>query len=121
MIGEDGPHDQPRPAASTEFRISPCEDDWQQVLGVDDWKVVPTATGDEVRTRDLVTSLEKRYVVVELTDLAPVDEPIYFADGVALTLGEDGDDQPVSDVLSTEFGVRTFIYTKFELVSSRSK
>ena len=122
----------PDPRAVTEFRIpaaslkagdlvnlSPGEDDWQQVVGV--YLTATAVKGDNSELRDLVTSLEKRYVVVELTDLAPVDEPIYFADGVALTLGEDGDDQPVSDVLSTEFGVRTFIYTKFELVSSRSK
>jgi hypothetical protein len=122
----------PDPRAVTEFRIpaadlkpgdlvnlSPGEDDWQQVVGV--YLSADDVKGDNTELRELMTSLEMRYVVVELTDLAPVDEPIYFAEGVALIVGEDGDDQPVSAVVSTEFGVRTFIYTKFELVASRSK
>ena len=32
-----------------------------------------------------------RYVVVQLTDVAPVDNPIYFDDGPALAYGMDGD------------------------------
>ena len=123
----------PDPRAVTEFRIpavsltagdlvnlSPGEDDWQQVVGV--YLTPADVKGDSNQDlRELVTALDKRYVVVELTDLAPVDEPIYFEDGVALTVSQDGDDHPVSEVVSTEFGVRTFIYTKFELVATRSK
>jgi hypothetical protein len=122
----------PDPRAVVEFRIpavklkagdlvnlSPGEDDWQQVLAV---YLAPTdVKGGNVELRELVTQLDKRYVVVELTDLTPVDEPIYFAEGVALTVGaDDADDQPVSEVISTDYGVRTFIYTKFELVASRT-
>jgi len=122
----------PDPRAVTEFRIpavnlragdlinlSPGEDDWQQVLAV--YLSPADVKGSNEELRDLVTSLEKRYVVVEMTDLAPVDEPIYFVDGIALTVGtEDGDDQPVSELISADFGVRTFVYTKFELVTARS-
>ena len=61
-----------------------------------------------------------RYVVVELTDLAPVDNNVYFSDGQALIVGTDGPDQPVADVASAEDGVRTYLYTKFELVTVRA-
>src|SRR5882757_3155956 len=111
----------PDPRAVVEFRLpaaslkpgdlvnlSPGEDDWQQVLGV--YAATTDVKGDNAELRDLVKLLDKRYVIVELTDLAPVDEPIYFNDGVALTVGvNDGDDQPVSEVISTDYGVRTFV------------
>ena len=59
--------------------------------------------------------------VVELTDLAPVDNNVYFSDGFAYAVATgDSDDQPVSDIVSSDYGVRTYLYTKFELVTIRS-
>ena len=66
-------------------------------------------------------ALGGRYVVVELTDLAPVDNNIYFSGGQALTVGTEGEDQPVSEVVSAEDGVRTYLYTKYELVTVRAR
>jgi hypothetical protein len=95
------------------------DDDWQQVLAV---YPSPSSLHDapsDVRT--LVKSLSGRYVVVQLTDIAPVDSNIYFADGVALAVSTDGDDDlPVAEVTSTDDGVRTYLYTKFELVTVRA-
>jgi hypothetical protein len=120
------------PRAAVEFRIpaidlrpgdlvntSPGEDDWQQVVGV--FSKAADAKSNEIRT--LVQSVGGRYVVVQLTDLAPVDGGVFFdADGVAMIYGDDAeDDQVVSEVASTEDGIRTYLYTKFELVSARSQ
>jgi hypothetical protein len=118
------------PRAATEYRIpaaqlrpgdlvntSPGEDDWQQVLGV--YTKAGQAKSDEVRT--LVESLGGRYVAVQLTDIAPVDSGVYFADGLAMMYATDnGADQDVADVISSEDGVRTYLYTKFELVTVRA-
>jgi hypothetical protein len=97
---------------------SPGEDDWQQVVGV--FQKPGDAKSAEIRT--LVDSLGGRYVVVQMTDLAPVDGGVFFdADGAALIYGEDAeDDQAVADVVSTEDGIRTYLYTKFELVTVRA-
>lgn len=123
------PNDQ---RAAVEFRVpavdlkvgdlvntSPGEDDWQRVVGV--FRKVEDAKSNEIRT--LVKSLGGRYVVVQLTDVAPVDGGVFFdADGVAMIYGEDAeDDQAVSDVASSEDGIRTYLYTRFELVSIRAK
>jgi hypothetical protein len=118
------------PRAAVEYRIpavqlrpgdlvntSPGEDDWQEVLGV--YTAAADATDADVRT--LVESLDGRYVVVQLTDLAPVDSGVYFAAGLAMTYGTDESaDQAVRDVVSGEDGVRTYLYTKYELVTIRS-
>jgi hypothetical protein len=119
------------PRAAVEFRVpavdlrpgdlvntSPGEDDWQQVLGV--FLKPGDARSSEISS--LVASLGGRYVVVQLTDLAPVDGGIFFdADGVAMIYGEDAeDDQAVSDVASSDDGIRTYLYTKFELVTVRA-
>jgi hypothetical protein len=98
---------------------SPGEDDWQEVVGV--YRSAGDAKSTEIRT--LAQSLGGRYVVVQLTDVAPVDGGIYFDDdGAALVYGdEDSDDRPVGDIASTEDGVRTYLYTKFELVTVRAK
>jgi len=99
--------------------LSPGEDDWQQVLGV--YLSEGDVTGSNADLRTLVSAVEGRYVVVELTDLAPVDNNVYFVDGTALIVAsDDSDDQPVSEVTSGEYGVRTYLYTKFELVTVRS-
>jgi hypothetical protein len=119
------------PRAATEFRVpavdlrpgdlvntSPGEDDWQEVVGV--FRQPGDAKSTEIRS--LVESLGGRYVVVQLTDLAPVDGGVFFdADGVAMIYGEDADeDHAVADVVSTEDGIRTYLYTKFELVTVRA-
>lgn len=120
------------PRAAVEYRVpavelksgdlvntSPGEDDWQRVVGV--YRKVEDAKSNEIRT--LVKALGGRYVVVQLTDVAPVDGGVFFdADGVAMIYGEDAeDDQAVTDVASSEDGIRTYLYTRFELVSIRAK
>jgi hypothetical protein len=120
------------PRAAVEYRVpaidlrvgdlvntSPGEDDWQEVVGV--FSAPGDARSDEIR--GLVESVAPRYVVVQLTDLAPVDGGVYFnADGVAMIYGEDESDDPaVTDVVSTEDGIRTYLYTRFELVTVRAK
>jgi hypothetical protein len=119
------------PRAAVEFRLpaadlrvgdlvntSPGEDDWQQVVGV--FTSPGDARSDEIR--GLVQAVAPRYVVVQMTDLAPVDGAVYFnPDGVAMIYGEDeSDDLSVADVVSSEDGIRTYLYTRFELVSVRS-
>ena len=119
------------PRAAVEFRMpaielkagdlvntTPGEDDWQQVVGV--YTAPDDAKSDELRT--LLSGLHGRYVVVQLTDLAPVDGGVFFdADGTAMIYGDDeGTDQLVTDVISDSDGLRTYLYTKFELVSARA-
>jgi hypothetical protein len=120
------------PRAAVEFRVpavelkpgdlvntSPGEDDWQEVVGV--FYRAGDAKSEEIRK--LVQSLGGRYVVVQMTDLAPVDGGVFFdADGKAMIYGDEADeDQAVTDVASTEDGIRTYLYTKFELVAVRAK
>jgi hypothetical protein len=89
------------------------EDDWQQVLSVHTAES-PGAHLDADAAR-LIEEIGDRYVVVRLTD-------VYFSDGAALAYGADGvDDGPVTDVLSEADAVRTFLYTRFELVNVRSR
>ena len=96
------------------------EDDWQQVLSVHTAEA-PGVEADADAAR-LVGEVGDRYVVVRLTDVAPVDSPVYFAEGTAMAYGmDDADDAPVTDVLSDPEAVRTFLYTRFELVSVRSR
>jgi len=93
--------------------------EWQEVLGV---YTAPSQVknGDDADAlRGLVEAAGGRYVVVQLTDIAAIDAGVYFEDGVAMAAGED-DDHPMTDVLSSEDGVRTYVYTKFELVTVRS-
>lgn len=98
---------------------TPGEDDWQQVVGV--YRREADAKSDEIKT--LVKSLGGRYVVVQLTDLAPVDGGVYFDDdGAAMIFGDEADDDvPVADVVSDSDGLRTYLYTRFELVTVRAK
>jgi hypothetical protein len=118
------------PRAAVEYRVpavdlrpgdlvntSPGEDDWQEVLSVH----TTTAGVTDDGVRRLVESLGGRYVVVQLTDLAPVDSGVYFAGGLAMTYATDESaDQAVADVVSSEDGVRTYLYTKYELVTVRA-
>jgi hypothetical protein len=117
------------PRAAVEYRVpaaqlrkgdlvntTPGEDDWQEVVGV--FLHEADAKSDEIR--GLVGSLGGRYVVVQLTDLAPVDGGVYFTDGTAMIYGDsEGEDVPVADIVSTADGLRTYLYTKYELVSVR--
>jgi hypothetical protein len=120
------------PRAAVEFRVpavdlkpgdlvntSPGEDDWQEVVGV--FRRPSDAKSGEIRS--LVESLGGRYVVVQMTDLAPVDGGVFFdADGKAMIYGDEVDeDHSVTDVASSEDGIRTYLYTKFELVAVRAK
>ncbi|HEX8094118.1 hypothetical protein [Jatrophihabitans sp.] len=94
------------------------EDDWQQVLSVH----TAETPGDDPDAAALIAEIGDRYVVVRLTDVAPVDSPVYFSDGAALAYGADGEeDGPVTEVLSEADAVRTFLYTRFELVNVRSR
>ncbi|MDT0260389.1 hypothetical protein [Jatrophihabitans lederbergiae] len=121
----------PDPRAVTEYRIpatallagdlvntSPGgEDDWQQVLSVH----TAEAPGEDAEATSLIAEIGDRYVMVRLTDVAPVDSPVYFENGTALAFGLDGaEDGPVTDVLSDPNSVRTFLYTRFELVTVRA-
>ncbi len=95
-----------------------ADEDWQQVLGVYPSPTTISTASEEVRT--LVKALHGRYVVVELTDIAPVDSNVYYEGGVAMALSsDDEEDQPVVDIVSNDDGVRTYLYTKFELVTIR--
>lgn len=119
------------PRAVAEFRVpavqlevgdlvntSPGEGDWQQVTGV--YRSAADTTSASADLTQLVESLGGRYVVVQLTDLLPVDGGIFFADGTAMVAGDDeSGDVPVSDAVSGEDGERVYLYTKFELVTVR--
>jgi hypothetical protein len=92
------------------------DDDWQQVLSVH-----TRENPGDADAATLIGEIGDRYVVVRLTDVAPVDSPVYFENGTALTFGSDGgDDAPVTDVISDPDSVRTFLYTRYELVTVRS-
>jgi hypothetical protein len=110
------------PAASLQagdlVNTTPGDDDWQQVLSVH----TSSADTSEPHMRALVESLGGRYVVVRLTDLAPVDGGIYFdGEGGAMVTGEDeSEDLPVPDVVSGDDGERVYLFTRFELVTIRA-
>ena len=98
---------------------SPGEGDWQQVLAV---MREPSDEAPTSELRSLVRTLGGRYVVVQLTDLAPVDGGIYFSGETAMVAGADeSEDQPVSEAVSDTDGDRVYLYTKFELVTVRSR
>ena len=96
-----------------------AEDDWQQVLGVYSADVASGADSDMLL---LIDQIGDRYVIVELSDLAPVDSNIYFSAGIAMAYAtDDGPDQEVIDSVSSAEGVRTYLYTVHEVVSDRSQ
>jgi hypothetical protein len=124
----------PDPRATVQYRIPAIElrpgdlvdtaangNEWQEVLHV------YTAPGDvhagaedAEGLRDLVRAAGGRYVVVQLTDIAAVDAGVYFEDGVAMAAAE-LEELPLSDILGTDAGLRTYVYTKYELVTVRTK
>jgi len=96
-----------------------AEDDWQRVLSVSS---ADSAPSDDPQMQALVNEIGDRYVVVELSDLAPVDSNIYFAAGLAMVYAtDDGPDQAVTDAVSDGQGVRTYLYTIHEVVTVRSR
>ena len=98
---------------------SPGEGDWQQVTAV--YRSPADVAGASTDLTALIESLGGRYVVVQLTDLLPVDGGIYFSAGTAMVAGADEtEDVPVADAVSGEDGQRVYLYTKFELVTVRS-
>jgi hypothetical protein len=118
------------PRATAEFRIPaaslrpgdivnnvPGEDDWQEVLSVH----TKPASGMSEELRALAEMVDGRYVIVEMTDIQPMDNGVYFVDGTPMTYGEDDRDQPLADVISLEDGSRTYVYTRYELVTVRSR
>jgi hypothetical protein len=97
---------------------SPGNDDWQEVLGVYHSDAGQPSDAD---LSALVDAVGNRYVVVQMTDLAPIDAEVYFSGGTAMVYGsEDDSDLPVIEVASTADGVRTYLYTKYEVVTVRS-
>ena len=130
MAAIPGVSDDPR--AVTEYRIpatqlragdlintSPgADEDWQLVLSVHT-REDPDA-GASPDAAALVEGVGDRYVVVRMTDVAPVDSPVYFAGGVAMVYGTDeAGDTPVTDAVAPADSVRTFLYTRYELVTVR--
>jgi hypothetical protein len=120
------------PRAVTEYRIAASdllagdlvntspgnEDDWQQVLSVH----TEANPGVDPDAATLIHEIGDRYVLVRLTDVAPVDSPVYFADGVGMAFGaEDSEDSPVVEVVSDPDAVRTFLYTRYEVVTVRAQ
>ncbi|MCW2540685.1 MAG: hypothetical protein JWN95_2410 [Frankiales bacterium] len=100
------------------------EDDWQQVISVHTAERPGgdgSAGADSDGLADLIAEVGDRYVAVQMTDVAPVDSPVYLQDGAAMAYGLDGSgDVPVTELLSNSESVRTFLYTRFELVTVRS-
>jgi hypothetical protein len=117
--------------AVIEYRVPACDlragdlvntspggdDDWQQVISVH----TSSNLGTDAEVTGLVNEIGDRYVVVRLTDVAPVDSPVYFDNGHAMLYGADAEpDQRVTEVVSDTTAVRTFLYTRYELVTVRS-
>lgn len=95
------------------------DDDWQQVVGV--YVRAADAPSGRGEVRELLAGLGGRYVLVELTDIAPVDANVYFEGGTGMLYGtDDAADTPVTEAVSSEDGVRAYLYTKFELVTVRN-
>ena len=93
------------------------DQDWQQVIGV----YHRASDASDEKLSKVLRSLDGRYVLAQLTDIDPVDGGVYFAAGLAMVTGDDdSSDQTVAEVISAEDGVRTYLYTKFELVTVRS-
>ena len=93
------------------------EQDWQQVRNVYTAASADTAS-EEIQ--QLVGLIGDRYVLVELTDIAPVDSNIYFSDGNAYVFAQDGgEDVAVLDAISEADAHRHYLYTMHEVVTVR--
>jgi hypothetical protein len=94
------------------------EDDWQQVLSVHTLE----DPGPDPDAAALIREIGDRYVLVRLTDVAPVDSPVFFEAGTAMAIGgETVEDLPVVEVISAPDAVRTFLYTRYEVVTVRAR
>lgn len=96
------------------------DEDWQLVLSVHTQE--DPAAGANPDAAALVHQVGDRYVVVRMTDVAPVDSPVYFAGGAAMVYGMEGaEDSPVTEALAAADSERTFLYTRYELVTVRAE
>jgi hypothetical protein len=96
------------------------DEDWQLVLSVHTLEDRDAGASPDAAT--LVDGVGDRYVVVRMTDVAPVDSPVYFTGGVAMVYGIDGaEDAPVTDTVPAGNSERTFLYTRYELVTVRAE
>jgi hypothetical protein len=97
-----------------------ADEDWQRVLSVHSQEDPDAAASPDAAT--LVDRVGDRYVVVRMTDVAPVDSPVYFVGGQAMLYGLDGaEDGPVTEAVTSTDAVRTFLYTRYELVTVRAQ
>ena len=95
------------------------DQDWQQVRAVYTQDTAPGATAE---IQDLVSTIGDRYVLVEMSDVTPVDSGIYFADGTAFIAADEdpADDARVTDTVSEADAGRNYLYTVHELVTIRA-
>ena len=94
------------------------EDDWQQVRAV--YTQGSLAAASE-QVAELIATIGDRYVLVEMSDIAPVDSNVYFSDDGAFVFGEEGSaDVPVVEAVGDGAGERTYLYTVHELVTVRA-
>jgi hypothetical protein len=99
------------------INTSPGDDDWQRVISVH----TAEEPGNDDETVRLIGEIGDRYVLVRMTDVAPVDSPIFFTDGAAMAFGPDGAaDTPLAEMVSDPGSVRAFLYTRYELVTVRA-
>ena len=94
------------------------EDDWQEVRAVYTQGSLAAATE---QIAELIATIGDRYVLVEMSDISPVDSNIYFTDDGAYVFGEEGTtDLPVVEAVGDGVGERTYLYTVHELVTIRA-
>jgi hypothetical protein len=94
-----------------------ADQDWQKVTAV---YTQDTPIADNPDVDALITTFGDRYVLVELTDIAPVDNEVYFTDGAAYIFGAEHDsDIPVEEALGDGTASRSYLYTVHELVTIR--
>ena len=94
------------------------EDDWQEVRAVYTQGSLASATE---QVAELIASIGDRYVLVEMSDISPVDSNVYFAEDAAYVFGEEGStDMPVIEAVGDGAGERTYLYTIHELVTIRA-
>ena len=93
--------------------------------GPDDWQLVLAVHGTDTAEATVTTLMREigdRYVMVELTDVAPVDSNVYVSDDRVMLFGTDSDDDtPVQDAVSGPDEKRVYLYTVHELVTLRSR
>jgi hypothetical protein len=106
----------PATALHTGDLVNTGDGDWQEV------RAVITGPGDtsDANLRELARAVGDRYVVVQLTDVTPLDSEVYFAEGTAMTYSTDGsEDRELSEVVSADDGSRIYLYTRYEVVTVR--